>query len=109
LTAASSWSVFRQVRKTGALQGTHSMHDANNQCCGSETFHYGSVTGFSMNSGSGSYFQKVPVSDATFFLTKYDFKGPKMAFQNIIFKEYLNLVYKNGQNYEITPFFDGFC
>jgi hypothetical protein len=27
-----------------------------------------------------------------------------MAFQNKIFKEYLNLVYKNGQNYEITPF-----
>jgi hypothetical protein len=40
---------------------------------------------------------------------KYDFKGPKMAFQNIIFKEYLNLVHKNGQSYEITPFFDGFC
>jgi hypothetical protein len=39
---------------------------------------------------------------------KYDFKGPKIAFQNIIFKEYLNLIYKNGQNYEITPFFDGF-
>jgi hypothetical protein len=64
-----------------------------------------------MSSGSvsGSYFQKVPVSDPTFFLTKYDFKSPKMEFQNIIFKEYLNLVYKNGQNYEITPFFDGFC
>jgi hypothetical protein len=29
-----------------------------------------------------------------------------MAFQNIIFKEYryLNLIYKNGQNYEIIPF-----
>jgi hypothetical protein len=27
-----------------------------------------------------------------------------MAFQNIIFKEYLNLLYKSGQNYEITPF-----
>jgi hypothetical protein len=40
---------------------------------------------------------------------KYDFKGPKMAFQNIIFKEILNLVHENGQNYEITPFFDGFC
>jgi hypothetical protein len=40
---------------------------------------------------------------------KYDFKGPKMAFQNIIFKEYFNLVHKNGQSYEITPFFDGFC
>jgi hypothetical protein len=39
--------------------------------------------------GSGSNFQKVPdpVSDPTFFLKKYDFKGPKMAFQNIIFKE----------------------
>jgi hypothetical protein len=48
--------------------------------------------------------QNVPVSDPTFFLTKYDFKGPKMAFQNIIFKEYLNLAYKNGQNYEIIPF-----
>jgi hypothetical protein len=35
---------------------------------------------------------------------KFDFKGPKMAFQNIIFKEYLNLVNKNGQSYEITPF-----
>jgi hypothetical protein len=49
------------------------------------------------------------VSDPTFFLTKYDFKGPKIAFQNLIFNKYLNLVYKNGQNYEITPFFDGFC
>jgi hypothetical protein len=39
---------------------------------------------------------------------KYDLKGPKMAFQNILFKEYLNLVHKNGQSYEITPFFDGF-
>jgi hypothetical protein len=28
-----------------------------------------------------------------------------MAFQNIIFKEYLNLVYKNGENYEITLFY----
>jgi hypothetical protein len=35
---------------------------------------------------------------------KYDFKVLKMAFQNIIFKEYLNLVHKNGQSYEITPF-----
>jgi hypothetical protein len=60
----------------------------------------GSVSG----SVSGSYFQKAPVSDPTFFLTKYDFKGPKMAFQNLIFKEYLNLVYINGQNYEITSF-----
>jgi hypothetical protein len=41
---------------------------------------------------------------------KYDFKGPKKAFKNIIFKEYLNLVvHKYGQSYEITPFFDGFC
>jgi hypothetical protein len=82
-----------------------------NQCCGSETFHYGSGSDFSMSSGSvsGSYFQRIPVSDPTFFLTKYDFKGPKMTFQIIIFKEYLNLVYKNGQNYEISPFFDGFC
>jgi hypothetical protein len=52
-------------------------------------FYYGSGSDFSMSSGSGSgsYFQKVPVSDPTFFLTKYDFKGPKMAFQNIIFNE----------------------
>jgi hypothetical protein len=42
-----------------------------------------------MNNGSGSYFQKVPhpVSDPTFFLKKNDFKGPKMALQNIILKE----------------------
>jgi hypothetical protein len=58
------------------------------QCCGSESFHYGSDS--LMSSGSGSYLQKVsdPVSDPTFFMKKYDFKGPKMAFQNIIFKEY---------------------
>jgi hypothetical protein len=37
-------------------------------------------------------------------LMKYDFKGPKMAFQSIIFKEYLNLVHKSGQSCEITPF-----
>jgi hypothetical protein len=74
------------------------------QCCGSETFLYGFGSDFSMSSGSGSYFQKVPVSDPTFFMTKYDFEGPKMAFQNIIFKEFLNFEYKNGQNYEITPF-----
>jgi hypothetical protein len=53
-----------------------------------------------MSSGSGSvsgsYFQKVPVSDPTFFQKKYDFKGTKMAFKNIIFKEYLNLVNENG-------------
>jgi hypothetical protein len=61
-----------------------------------------------VSSGSGSYFQKVPVSDPTFSLTKYDFKGPKIAFQNIIFKEYLNLGNKNGQNDEITPFLMGF-
>jgi hypothetical protein len=68
--------------------------------------HYGSGSDYSMSYGSVSYFQKVPVSDPTFILTKYDFKGPKMAFQNIIFKEYryLNLVNKNCQNYEITPF-----
>jgi hypothetical protein len=35
---------------------------------------------------------------------KYDFKGPKMAFQNIIFKEYLKCSTKNGQSYEVTPF-----
>jgi hypothetical protein len=75
------------------------------QCCGSETFHYGSGSDFSMSSGSGSYFQKVPVSEPTFFLMKYDFKGPKIAFQSTIFKEYFNLlpVHKNGQMYEITP------
>jgi hypothetical protein len=39
---------------------------------------------------------------------KYDSKCPKMAFQNITFKEYLNLVHKNGQSYEITPFLMGF-
>jgi hypothetical protein len=40
---------------------------------------------------SGSDFQKVPdpVPDPTFFLKKYDFKGPKMAFQNIILKNTL--------------------
>jgi hypothetical protein len=49
---------------------------------------------FSMSFGSGSNFQTLPdpVSDPTFFLKKYYFKGPKMAFQNIILKEYLNLV-----------------
>jgi hypothetical protein len=59
----------------------------------------------SSGSGSRSNFQKVPdpVSDPTFFLKKYDFKGPKMAFKNSILKEYLNLVL-NGQNCEITPF-----
>jgi hypothetical protein len=64
-----------------------------NQCYGSKTFHYGSGSDFSMSSGSGSTFQKFPdlVSDPTFFLKKYDFKGPKMAFQNIIFKEYLHI------------------
>jgi hypothetical protein len=56
------------------------------QCCGSETFHYGSGSDFSMSSGSASYSQKVPVSDPTFFLTKYDFKSHKMTFQNIILK-----------------------
>jgi hypothetical protein len=40
---------------------------------------------------SGSNFQKVPdpVSDPTFFLKEYGFKGHKMAFQNIIFKAVL--------------------
>jgi hypothetical protein len=64
------------------------------QCCGSETFHYGSGSDFSMSSGSRFYFQKVSVSEPAFFLMKYDLKDPKMAFQNIIFKEYLNLVQK---------------
>jgi hypothetical protein len=61
------------------------------QYCGSETFHYGSGSDFS---GSRINFQNVPdpVSDPNFFLEKYDFKGPKMAFQNIILKQYLNLV-----------------
>jgi hypothetical protein len=45
-----------------------------------------------MSSGSRSYFQKVPVSDLTIFLTKYDLKGPKMGFQNIIFKEYVRYI-----------------
>jgi hypothetical protein len=62
------------------------------QCCGSRTFHYGSGYDFSMSSGSGSYFLKVQVSEPTFFLRKYYFKGPKMAFQDLISKEYLNLV-----------------
>jgi hypothetical protein len=31
-----------------------------------------------------------------------------MAFQNIISKEYLNLVSFKGKNYEINPVFDGF-
>jgi hypothetical protein len=67
--------------------------------------HFGSRSDFSMISKSGSYFQNVPVSDPTFFLKKNDFKGPKMAFQNLIFKECFNLVpMYNGQNYEITPF-----
>jgi hypothetical protein len=54
-----------------------------------------------MSSGSGSKFQKVPdpVSDPTFSRKKYDFKCPKIAFKNTILKEYLNLVYENGQNY----------
>jgi hypothetical protein len=45
-------------------------------------------------SGSESNFQKVPdpVSDPNFFLKKYDFKGLQMAFQNIIFKKFSNLV-----------------
>jgi hypothetical protein len=60
-------------------------------------------------SGSRSYFQKVPVSEMTFFLTNYDFKGHKLAFQNKIFKEYLNLIYGNGSNYGIFLFLDGFC
>jgi hypothetical protein len=61
------------------------------------------------SSGSGSYLKKFLVSEPTFSLMKYDFKGSKMAFQSIPFKEYLNLKHKNGQSYEITPFFDGFC
>jgi hypothetical protein len=51
-----------------------------------------------MSSGSGFNFQKVPdpVSDPTFFLKKCDFKGPKMAFQNIILKEYPVLKFSTG-------------
>jgi hypothetical protein len=62
----------------------------------------------SSESTSGSNFKKIPdpVSDPTFFMKKYDFKGPKMAFKNIIFNEYLNLIYEIGQNYEMTPFSD---
>jgi hypothetical protein len=76
------------------MSSTHKNFLTLNQCCGFETFHYGSGSEFSMSSGSGSYFQKVPdpVSDPTFFLKKHYFNGPKMAFQNIIFEEYLNLV-----------------
>jgi hypothetical protein len=42
-----------------------------------------------VSSGSGYNFQKVPdpVSDLTFFLDKYVFEGPKLAFPNIIFEE----------------------
>jgi hypothetical protein len=73
---------------------TNRIFDHFKQCCGSATFHYGSRSDFTMSSGYGSYFHKVPdpVSDPTFFLKKYDYKGPKIAFQNIIFKECLNLV-----------------
>jgi hypothetical protein len=83
-------SVKTKTRNTN-LSKIHMIGDNDTkQCCGSD---------FSMSSGSGSYFQKVSLSEPTFFLTKYDFKGPKIAFQSIIFKEYLNLLYKNGQNY----------
>jgi hypothetical protein len=62
--------------------------DVDPQCCGSETFHCGSGSDFSMSSGSGNNVQKVtdPVSGPTFFLKKYDFKSPEMGFQNLIFK-----------------------
>jgi hypothetical protein len=66
-------------------------YSTGTKCCGSETFHYGSGSDFSTSSGSGSNIQKSP--DPSFFLKKYDFEGPKMALQNIILKEYLNLVY----------------
>jgi hypothetical protein len=52
------------------------------QCCRSENFYYGSGSNFSMSFESGSDFQKVPDPNLnpTFFLKKYDFKGPKKAF-----------------------------
>jgi hypothetical protein len=61
------------------------------QCCGSKTFYYGSGSDFSMSSGSRSDLQEVPhpVSDTTFFLKIYNFKGPKMAFYKILFKRIL--------------------
>jgi hypothetical protein len=61
-----------------------------------------------MSSRAGSYFQKVPAANPTFLLTKYDFKGPKMAFQNIIYKEYLNLVYKMVKIMKLPLFLIGF-
>jgi hypothetical protein len=47
----------------------------------------------SFRSGSGSYFSKIPdtISGPTFILKIFDFKGPKMAFWNVLLKEYLNL------------------
>jgi hypothetical protein len=49
------------------------LHEFTNQCCGSETFYYGSGSDFSMSSGSRPDFEKVPdpVSDLIFFLKKY--------------------------------------
>jgi hypothetical protein len=48
-----------------------------------------------MCSGSGSDSQKVPdpVLNPTIFLKKAAFKGLKLAFLNILFNEYLNLIY----------------
>jgi hypothetical protein len=56
--------------------------------------YYGSGYDFSMSFGSGPDFQKVqdPVSEPAFLLMKNDVIGPKMTFQYIIFKEYLNLL-----------------
>jgi hypothetical protein len=47
-----------------------------------------------MNFGSGS----------DLFPEDIQFKDPKMEFLNILIKEYLNIVYLNGQNDETTPF-----
>jgi hypothetical protein len=69
--------------------------DCSQQCCGSETFYYASGSDFSMSSRSGSNFQKVPVpvSDPTFFLKKYDFKGPKMGILKHTFQRILKYSY----------------
>jgi hypothetical protein len=50
---------------------------------------------FIQDPGPNFHFQLVSdsVSDLTFSLNKYDYKEPKMAFYNILLKEYLILVY----------------
>jgi hypothetical protein len=94
ITSENLWPVVPQCTRSSLKKYLQSSY----QCCRYETYHYGSGSNFSMSSGSlsGSYVQKVLESDPTFFLTKYYVNGPKMALQNIIFLEYLNLVYKNG-------------